>query len=120
MQANWAPSEGAALFAERGGADVLVPAGLALLVLPARYADSLVLLPWLAAAGTGYAAVTVLTTVLLALRAYRRSQLALLSATLLMAAGFAAGWRLGGTYGLAVGSAAGGDTGLTAPAACII
>jgi O-antigen/teichoic acid export membrane protein/4-amino-4-deoxy-L-arabinose transferase-like glycosyltransferase len=84
-----------------------VPAGLALLVLPARYADSLVLLPWLAAAGTGYAAVTVLTTVLLALRAYRRSQLALLSATLLMAAGFAAGWRLGGTYGLAVGSAVG-------------
>jgi O-antigen/teichoic acid export membrane protein/glycosyltransferase involved in cell wall biosynthesis len=84
-----------------------VPAGLTLLVLPARYADSLVLVPWLAAAGTGYAAVTVLTTVLLALRAYRRSQLALLAATLLMAAGFAAGWQLGGTYGLAIGSAAG-------------
>ena len=62
------------------------------------YADALVLLPWLAAAGPGFAAVTVLATVLLALRAYRRSQLALLSATLLMAAGFAAGWRLGGTY----------------------
>ncbi|MFD1519958.1 glycosyltransferase family 39 protein, partial [Pseudonocardia yunnanensis] len=68
---------------------------------------SLVLLPWLAAAGVGYAAVTVLTTVLLALRDYRRSQLALLAATLLMSAGFAAGWHLGGTYGLAIGSAAG-------------
>jgi O-antigen/teichoic acid export membrane protein/4-amino-4-deoxy-L-arabinose transferase-like glycosyltransferase/glycosyltransferase involved in cell wall biosynthesis len=87
-----------------------LPAGLTLLVLPARYADSLVLLPWLAAAGTGYAAVTVLTTVLLALRAYRRSQLALLAATLLVAAGFAAGWQLGGTYGLAIGSAAGSLT----------
>ncbi|MFD1521790.1 phospholipid carrier-dependent glycosyltransferase, partial [Pseudonocardia yunnanensis] len=68
---------------------------------------SLVLLPWLAAAGVGYAAVTVLTTVLLALRDYRRSQLALLAATLLMSAGFAGGWHLGGTYGLAIGSAVG-------------
>ena len=98
-----------------------VPAELALLVLPVRYSDSLGLLPWLAAAGLGYAAVTVLTTVLLALRAYRRCQLALLAATILMVAGFAAGWNLDGIRGLAIGSAIGALaatvvlTGMTAP-----
>jgi O-antigen/teichoic acid export membrane protein len=84
-----------------------VPADLVMLVLPAQYADSLALLPWLAAAGFGYAAVTVLVTMLLGLRAYGSCLLALLVAAVVIPAGMAIGWSLGGPRGLAVGSAAG-------------
>jgi glycosyltransferase involved in cell wall biosynthesis/O-antigen/teichoic acid export membrane protein len=82
-----------------------VPPTIVLVVLPQRYADSLPLLPWLAAAGLGYAASTVLTTVLLAARWHRRCRYALGSATLIMSGGLGAGWALGATTGLAVGSA---------------
>jgi len=94
-----------------------VPTGLALLVLPQRYAGSLVMLPWLAAAGLGYATLTVLATVMLALRAYRRSQLGLLVASLVLPAGLVLGWRIDGIHGLTVGCALGA---LTATAALAV
>lgn len=90
-----------------------VPTALALLVLPQRYAASLVMLPWLAAAGLGYATLTVLATVMLALRAYRRSQLGLLVASLVLPAGLVLGWRIDGVHGLAVGCALGALTATT-------
>jgi LmbE family N-acetylglucosaminyl deacetylase len=62
------------------------PPELMLLVFPERYADSLTLLPVLAAAGVGYAALTLFSSVLLGLRAYRRCQLGLLTAVVLMPA----------------------------------
>lgn len=83
------------------------PHALVALVLPQRYHDSLSLLPWLALAGLGYATITVLATVLLALRAYRRCQLGLLLAVLLVPGALLAGWQVNGVRGLAVGSAIG-------------
>ncbi|MFP3835810.1 hypothetical protein, partial [Chryseobacterium sp. SIMBA_028] len=53
------------------------PHAMAGLIIPEKYHGSLALLPWLAAAGLGYAVLTVLATLLLALRAYRRCQLGL-------------------------------------------
>jgi O-antigen/teichoic acid export membrane protein len=82
-----------------------VPPELMLLVFPERYAGSLALLPVLAAAGIGYAALTLFTSVLLGLRAYRRCQLGLLAAVVLMPAGLLLGWRIDGVPGLAVGVA---------------
>ena len=84
-----------------------VPAGLALLVLPAQYAGSLSVLPWLALAGLGYGAVTVLAVMLLALRAHRRSLLGLLVAVVALGAGLLAGWFADRTDGLAIGAAIG-------------
>jgi glycosyltransferase involved in cell wall biosynthesis/O-antigen/teichoic acid export membrane protein len=92
-----------------------LPPAIALLVLPVRYADSLRLLPWLGVAGLGYAAVTVLTTVLLGARRHRRCRYALGTATVAMSGGLGAGWALAGTPGLAVGSA----LGATAAAAAV-
>lgn len=83
------------------------PHGLVALVLPDQYRGSLDLLPWLAAAGLGYATVTVLATVLLALRAYRRCQVGLAVACLLILGGISAGWQLHGVAGLAIGCAIG-------------
>ncbi|RBY78259.1 hypothetical protein DQ238_12230 [Geodermatophilus sp. TF02-6] len=82
-----------------------VPRDLVLLVFPERYADSLRLLPVLAAAGVGYAALTLFTSVLLGLRAYRRCQVGLLAAVVLMPVGLLLGWRVGDVPGLAVGVA---------------
>jgi O-antigen/teichoic acid export membrane protein len=82
-----------------------VPSELMLLVFPERYAASLRLLPVLAAAGVGYAALTLFTSVLLALRAYRRCQVGLLAAVVLVPAGLLLGWRTAGIAGLAVGVA---------------
>jgi hypothetical protein len=73
--------------------------------LPQRYAASLSLLPWLALGGLGYAWITVLATVLVALRLHRRGRLGLVVMVLLIAGGFAIGWRLGELPGLAVGGA---------------
>ena len=84
-----------------------VPAPLVLLVLPAEYAASLALAPWLAAAGLGYGAVTVLATVLLAVRRYARTRAALAVAVVALPAGLLTGWALGGVDGLAVGAAVG-------------
>ncbi|WP_157936939.1 oligosaccharide flippase family protein [Geodermatophilus chilensis] len=84
-----------------------VPPGLVLLVFPERYAGSLRLLPALAAAGVGYAALTLFTSVLLGLRAYRRCQAGLLVAALFLAAGLGGGWQLAGVPGLAAGTALG-------------
>ena len=84
-----------------------VPAPLVLLVLPADYAASLALAPWLAAAGLGYGAVTVLSTVLLAVRRYARTRAALAVAVVALPAGLLTGWALGGVDGLAVGAAVG-------------
>ncbi|WIG16333.1 hypothetical protein [Kocuria rosea] len=84
-----------------------VPHVLLGLVLPHRYHPSLELLPWLAAAGLGYATMSVLTTVLLALRCYRRCQIGLVMAGLLILAGLFTGWQLDRVNGLAVGSAIG-------------
>jgi glycosyltransferase involved in cell wall biosynthesis/O-antigen/teichoic acid export membrane protein len=84
-----------------------VPASLVLVVLPVEYAGSLALTPWLAAAGLGYGAVTVLATVLLAVRRYARTRAALAVAVVAMPTGLLVGWALGGVDGLAVGSAVG-------------
>jgi O-antigen/teichoic acid export membrane protein len=83
------------------------PPELVLLVFPGRYAASLTLLPVLAAAGAGYAALTMLTTVMLGLRAYRRCQVGLLAAAVLLPSGMLLGWRIDGVPGLAVGAAVG-------------
>ena len=83
------------------------PPRLVLLVLPERYAASTALLPALAVAGLGYGAVTVLATVLLALRMTRRTHLALAGATACLAVGLGAGWAADGVTGLAIGAAAG-------------
>jgi O-antigen/teichoic acid export membrane protein len=83
------------------------PPAVVLLVFPDRYARSLWLLPVLAVAGVGYAVLTMLTTVMLGLRAYRRCQVGLLAAAVLMATGLASGWRIHAVSGLAVGAAAG-------------
>lgn len=83
------------------------PHVLVALILPDRYRGSLDLLPWLAAAGLGYATITVLATVLLALRAYRRCQVGLAVAGLLIVSGISAGWLLHGVVGLAIGCAVG-------------
>ncbi|MEX5301177.1 glycosyltransferase family 39 protein [Kocuria sabuli] len=84
-----------------------VPHPLMGLVLPQRYHSSLGLLPWLAAAGLGYATMSVLATILLALRHYRRCQVGLLMAGLFVSGGIAVGWQVDGVSGLAVGSAVG-------------
>ncbi|MCC9144280.1 MULTISPECIES: glycosyltransferase family 39 protein [unclassified Arthrobacter] len=83
-----------------------VPAPVVELVLPEKFHPSIALLPWLAGAGLGYAVLTVLATILLALRAYRRCQLGLIAATVLLPAGMAVGWSVGGVPGVAVGTAA--------------
>jgi O-antigen/teichoic acid export membrane protein len=83
------------------------PPEVVLLVLPDRYADSIRLLPELAAAGLGYAGLITFTTLMLGLRAYRRCQLGLLLAAILFAAGATLGWELGAVSGLAVGVAIG-------------
>lgn len=84
-----------------------VPVGVAGLVLPDRYIEVLDMLPWLAAAGLGYATLTVLATALLALRAYGRCKLALLVSTIVVLSGLLLGWIVGGVAGLAAGSAIG-------------
>ena len=87
-----------------------VPTPLVMLFLPDKYLGSTALLPVLAAAGLGYGAVTVLATVLLALRMTRRTYIALAAATVLLSAGLGVGWALGGVAGLATGAAAGALT----------
>ncbi|MEG9247447.1 glycosyltransferase family 39 protein [Arthrobacter sp. Soc17.1.1.1] len=82
-----------------------VPASLVAMFLPEKYHASIALLPWLAGAGLGYAILTVLATILLALRAYRRCQLGLIAATVLLPAGMALGWTLDGVHGVAIGTA---------------
>jgi hypothetical protein len=82
------------------------PQALIAWALPQRYHDSLVLLPWLALSGLGYASITVLVTVLLGVRAYRRCQLGLGLASVLVPSGLFIGWATDGVSGLAVGCAA--------------
>lgn len=81
------------------------PRELVLLVFPERYAPSLALLPVLAVAGLGCAALTVLASVLMGLRAYRRCQAGLLTAVVVFPAGLLLGWRADGLPGLALGAA---------------
>ncbi|MFE4198245.1 glycosyltransferase family 39 protein [Paenarthrobacter sp. NPDC056912] len=83
------------------------PPALAGLIIPAKYHGSLELLPWLAAAGLGYAGLTVLATILLALRAYRRCQVGLACACVLVVGGLWTGWQLNAVSGMAIGSAIG-------------
>ncbi|WP_156424624.1 oligosaccharide flippase family protein [Arthrobacter sp. EpRS71] len=80
------------------------------LIIPQKYHGSLGLLPWLAASGLGYAVLMVLTTVLLAVRAYRRCQIGLACACLLVIGGLWIGWQLNAVTGMAVGSAVGAVT----------
>jgi O-antigen/teichoic acid export membrane protein len=84
-----------------------VPTALVALILPAEYVGSVRLLPALAVAGLGYGALTVLATVLLALRLHGRTRLGLAAATVAMTAGLGFGWAAGGVTGLAVGAAVG-------------
>ncbi|WP_298253431.1 lipopolysaccharide biosynthesis protein [uncultured Arthrobacter sp.] len=84
-----------------------VPHALVALVLPEQYHASLTLLPFLALSGLGYAALTVLATVLLALRAYRRCQLGLVAASALIVGSIFLGWDRGGVEGIAIGCAVG-------------
>ncbi|MEV7606414.1 oligosaccharide flippase family protein [Paenarthrobacter sp. NPDC089322] len=83
------------------------PPMLAGLIVPQRYHGSLELLPWLAAGGLGYAVLMVLATILLALRAYRRCQLGLAIACLLVLGGLWAGWRVDAVRGMGIGGAIG-------------
>lgn len=87
-----------------------VPTPLVMLVLPEQYLGSTALLTELAAAGLGYGAVTVLATVLLALRMTRRTYLGLAAATACLGAGLGVGWALDGVDGLAAGAAVGALT----------
>jgi glycosyltransferase involved in cell wall biosynthesis/polysaccharide pyruvyl transferase WcaK-like protein/O-antigen/teichoic acid export membrane protein len=84
-----------------------VPTTLALKVLPARYAPSFPLLPWLAIAGLELGAVSVLTVVLLALGTYRRSVAAMVCSAVFVLGGIAAGWSQEETRGLSIGVAGG-------------
>ncbi|WP_139263737.1 hypothetical protein [Geodermatophilus africanus] len=84
-----------------------VPREVMLFVFPERYAASLRLMPVLATAGVGFASVTMFTTVLLALHAYRRAQVSLLVAAGLLTTGTLLGWRMAAVPGLAVGVALG-------------
>lgn len=83
------------------------PPIMAGVIVPPKYHGSLQLLPWLAASGLGYAVLMVLSTILLAMRAYRRCQLGLACSCLLVVGGLWAGWQWDAVTGLAVGSAAG-------------
>lgn len=83
------------------------PPVMAGLIVPEKYRGSLDLLPWLAVSGLGYAVLMVLSTVLLALRAYRRCQLGLVCACFLVVGGLWIGWNLNAVAGMAVGSAIG-------------
>ncbi|MFI2565600.1 lipopolysaccharide biosynthesis protein [Paenarthrobacter sp. NPDC018779] len=83
------------------------PPVMAGLVVPVKYHGSLGLLPWLAASGLGYAVLMVLSTVLLAMRAYRRCQIGLAVASVLVIGGLWIGWQLNAVAGMAIGSAAG-------------
>jgi len=83
------------------------PPQLAGLVIPRKYHGSIDLLPWLAASGLGYAVLMVLSTILLAVRAYRRCQLGLACACLLVVGGLWVGWELNRVPGMAAGAAAG-------------
>jgi O-antigen/teichoic acid export membrane protein len=91
------------------------PHSLVALVMPERYHSSFALLPWLALSGLGYAALTVLATVLLALRAYRRCQFGLLTSSVLVLSGLFLGWNWGGVPGVAIGCAVSG-----VGAACVL
>ena len=84
-----------------------VPADLVALILPAAYLGSVRLLPALAVAGLGYGALTVLATVLLALRLHGRTRLGLAAASASIAAGLGIGWAVDGVTGFAVGAAVG-------------
>lgn len=86
------------------------PYALVALVMPARYSPSFALLPWLALSGLGYATLSVLATILLGVRAYRRCQLGLAASSLLVAAGLLIGWVWNGVPGLALGCAVGALT----------
>ena len=83
------------------------PPLMAGLVIPQKYHGSLGLLPWLAASGLGYAVLMALSTILLALRAYRRCQLGLACSCLLVVGGLWLGWELNAVAGMAVGVAIG-------------
>ncbi|WP_433787493.1 lipopolysaccharide biosynthesis protein [Actinomycetospora sp. CA-101289] len=83
------------------------PAAFVMVVLPARYADALVLLPWLALSGLGFAVLTVLATVLSAAREHRRNRPALALAAVLLMGGLLGGWACGAVTGMAVGGALG-------------
>ncbi|MGR0159199.1 oligosaccharide flippase family protein [Paenarthrobacter nitroguajacolicus] len=80
------------------------------LIVPQKYHGSLHLLPWLAASGLGYAVLMVLSTILLAMRAYRRCHIGLACACFLVVGGLWAGWQLNGVTGMAAGSAVGAVT----------
>jgi len=69
-----------------------VPVDLLGLVLPAQYVAVAVLLPWMALSGLGYACVAMLSTILLALRAYRRTKIGLLQATVAIPLSLVLGW----------------------------
>lgn len=86
------------------------PPLMAGLIVPQKYHGSLDLLPWLAASGLGYAVLMVLSTILLAMRAYRRCQVGLACACLLVVGGLWIGWQLNAVAGMAVGSAVGAVT----------
>lgn len=83
------------------------PYALVAFVLPQKYHDSILILPWLALAGLGYASITLLVTILLGRRAYRRCQLGLILVTVLIPGSLLGGWVARGVTGLAVGCAAG-------------
>jgi O-antigen/teichoic acid export membrane protein len=83
------------------------PTPLVMLFLPRQYLEATALLPWLAAAGLGYGSITVIATVLLALRMTRRTYLALAGATVCLAAGLGVGWAVDGVTGFAVGAGVG-------------
>lgn len=86
------------------------PPTIVTLALPATLAGSVRDLPWLAAAGLGYATLTVLHLALLGVGATRRCLAGLAPAALLLSAGLILGWQTGGIHGMAIGAAAGSLT----------
>ena len=96
-----------------------LPTALVGLVLPASYLPWTSLLPWLAAAGLGLGGVTVLATLLLAVRAHAALAAGLTGAVLALAGGTAGGLATitDAPTGLAHGTAVGALVGLVLVAA---
>ena len=83
------------------------PAGLVRLVIPGRFTGSTTLLPLLTVVGVGAGVVGLITAYLQAVQRYRAAVRVQVAGLLTTAVAIAAGWRLAGPTGVAVGAAAG-------------
>ncbi|MFI7546850.1 PIG-L family deacetylase [Actinoplanes sp. NPDC049599] len=81
------------------------PAELVAIVIPVRFTGSAALLPLLAVVGMAVGVVGLITAYLQALQRYRTAIPVQVGGLLVSAAAIAAGWRVGGPAGVAVGAA---------------